>query len=237
MFELDQAISGWRQQMAASGIKMLDVLNELENHLREDVDQQVRSGLTQQQAFDAAVQRMGESKALKREFRKVNRHRAWGFRNNPPALNLLAAWLLLRALEAWPILLVVSSYLIKDFELPPHILGLWGIQISSVIISILLGIGLLRRKNVFRVCAIAWFALFITGTLGHLATHGLAGSVYAHLPHIPASATIQFTAFGFLRVSYPVFYAVLLFNTAMNFFGLLLLARPSIRKLFRPVCV
>lgn len=73
MFDFNQAVSEWRQRMTSGGIKAADVLNELESHLREDVDEQIRSGLSQQQAFYAAVQRIGESKALKREFRKVNR--------------------------------------------------------------------------------------------------------------------------------------------------------------------
>jgi len=37
MFDLDQAISEWRRQMAAGGIKLPDALDELESHLREEV--------------------------------------------------------------------------------------------------------------------------------------------------------------------------------------------------------
>ena len=43
MFNLNQAIAEWRKQMAASGINLPEALDELESHLREDVDQQVRS--------------------------------------------------------------------------------------------------------------------------------------------------------------------------------------------------
>ena len=74
MFDLNQAISDWRRQLASRGIRASDVLDELESHLREDVDQQVRSELSQQQAFQAAILRIGEGKALQKEFRKVNRH-------------------------------------------------------------------------------------------------------------------------------------------------------------------
>jgi hypothetical protein len=77
MFDLNQAISEWRRRMIAGGFKTTDVLNELESHLHADVDEQVRSGISQQQAFTAAVQRIGESEALKKEFRKVNRHKTW----------------------------------------------------------------------------------------------------------------------------------------------------------------
>jgi hypothetical protein len=73
MFNLEQAISEWRQQLAAGGIKTPDVLDELESHLREDVDQQVRSGLNRQQAFQDAAQRFGQASVLKAEFRKADK--------------------------------------------------------------------------------------------------------------------------------------------------------------------
>src|SRR2546430_16025544 len=71
MFNLDQAITEWRRQMAARGIKSSEVLDELESHLRDDVEMQMRSGLDPQPAFDAAVQRIGQTKALTAEFKKV----------------------------------------------------------------------------------------------------------------------------------------------------------------------
>jgi hypothetical protein len=54
MFDLDAAITAWRRQMFACGIKSPNILDELESHLRDGVDQQVRSGLSVQQAFGRA---------------------------------------------------------------------------------------------------------------------------------------------------------------------------------------
>jgi hypothetical protein len=71
MFDLNQAIAEWRRQMAAAGVKAVEVLNELENHLRDDVEQQMRSGTGAQQAFQAAVRRIGSPRALQAEFKKV----------------------------------------------------------------------------------------------------------------------------------------------------------------------
>jgi leader peptidase (prepilin peptidase)/N-methyltransferase len=71
MFNLDQAIAEWRRQMLAAGIKTPVPLDELENHLRDDVEQQVQSGSEEQQAFEASVLRIGKAGALKREFMKV----------------------------------------------------------------------------------------------------------------------------------------------------------------------
>jgi hypothetical protein len=44
MFDLDQAISNWRTHMLVAGIKTPMPLDELENHLREEIEQQMQSG-------------------------------------------------------------------------------------------------------------------------------------------------------------------------------------------------
>jgi hypothetical protein len=72
MFNLEQAISEWRRQMQAAGVKNPDVADELESHLREDVARQVQSGESEEQAFEAAVQRVGEASLLKQEFAKLS---------------------------------------------------------------------------------------------------------------------------------------------------------------------
>jgi hypothetical protein len=51
MFNLDHAISEWRRQMFAGGVKDSAVLDELESHLREDVERQTRSGVDAQKAL------------------------------------------------------------------------------------------------------------------------------------------------------------------------------------------
>jgi len=75
MFDLDEAIVEWRRQMAAGGVKTPEVLDELESHLRDDVEQQVRSGLSTQEAFKVAIRTIGQAKELKAEFQKVGRIR------------------------------------------------------------------------------------------------------------------------------------------------------------------
>jgi len=70
MFDLDQAIAEWRQMIAA-GIKAPVPLDELEGHLRDDIEEQMRSGLTAPRAFEAAVERIGQAHALKLEFTKA----------------------------------------------------------------------------------------------------------------------------------------------------------------------
>lgn len=71
MFNLERAITDWRRQMLAAGIKTPVPLDELENHLREEIEQQMKSGLKEQEAFKSAVQRMGQADTLKAEFAKI----------------------------------------------------------------------------------------------------------------------------------------------------------------------
>lgn len=80
MFNLEQAIAKWRQQMRAAGIKSL-TLDELESHLWEDVQRQIQSGMHEQRAFEMAAQEIGSAASLKAEFAKIgaewNRPMAW----------------------------------------------------------------------------------------------------------------------------------------------------------------
>ena len=71
MFDLEKSIADWRQQMLDAGIKSPVPLEELENHLREEIEWQLRSGRSEPIAFAAAVRQIGGSAALKPEFAKV----------------------------------------------------------------------------------------------------------------------------------------------------------------------
>jgi hypothetical protein len=71
MFTIDQAISEWRRQMLAAGIKTPVPLEELEIHLREEIERQMTSGTDPQQAFENSVQQMGHADELKGEFKKL----------------------------------------------------------------------------------------------------------------------------------------------------------------------
>lgn len=70
MFDLEQAILDWRKQMLAVGIKP-SALEELEGHLREETEAQVKLGLSEPQAFEMAVDQIGQAMLLKEEFMKT----------------------------------------------------------------------------------------------------------------------------------------------------------------------
>ena len=78
MFDLEQSISQWREQMLSAGVRNPDVVDELENHLREDWERRVRSGDNEELAFKRAVQDLGQVDLLQHEFAKLGR-RTWAW--------------------------------------------------------------------------------------------------------------------------------------------------------------
>jgi hypothetical protein len=72
MFNLEQSISEWRGQMLSAGVKNPDIVDELESHLREDWARRVQSGESEEQAFEGAVQGVGQASLLKDEFAKLS---------------------------------------------------------------------------------------------------------------------------------------------------------------------
>ena len=73
MFDLEARISEWRRQMLAAGIQTPVPLEELESHLRDEIEQRMKSGLDPQQAFEVALRQFGQANRLEREFKKVER--------------------------------------------------------------------------------------------------------------------------------------------------------------------
>jgi len=103
--KLEQSIAEWRKQMLAVGIKSPVPLDELENHLREEIEREIKPGINEQRAFEIAARQIGQPKPLIMEFKKIDSEN-W---NRP------LAWC------AW-VLFVVS------FFLPAHRYGGWGWQ-------------------------------------------------------------------------------------------------------------
>jgi|HubBroStandDraft_6_1064221.scaffolds.fasta_scaffold241681_2 hypothetical protein len=70
MPDLEQQISAWRAQMLAAGVKSPVPLDELESHLRDEIERQIQSGASAQLAFENSVRLLGSTGPLKREFKK-----------------------------------------------------------------------------------------------------------------------------------------------------------------------
>ena len=59
--------------MASAGFENPEVLDELESHLREDIERRILTGAEPCRAFGAAVARFGSFQALKVEFDKIEK--------------------------------------------------------------------------------------------------------------------------------------------------------------------
>ena len=71
MFSLEHAIADWRRGLADSGITSPEVLDELESHLRNDLQHEASRSASEAQSFQDAVERLGQTVLLKTEFAKV----------------------------------------------------------------------------------------------------------------------------------------------------------------------
>lgn len=63
--------------MLAAGIKSPASLDELEGHLREEIERLTKSGLASGDAFGKAVEQIGNAVLLKKEFKKVSGISIW----------------------------------------------------------------------------------------------------------------------------------------------------------------
>ncbi len=72
MHNLEQLIAEWRKTMMTEPNVGRETLDELENHLRENVDRLVRSGMTEPEAFQRAVTQLGGAPAIASEFQKLD---------------------------------------------------------------------------------------------------------------------------------------------------------------------
>ena len=71
MFDLEKSIAEWRKEMFVAGIKAPVPLEELEIHLREEIERQLKSGVNLEHAFENSARIIGGGNALKSEFRKI----------------------------------------------------------------------------------------------------------------------------------------------------------------------
>jgi len=71
MFKLEQSIAEWRRKMLVAGIQTPVPLEELESHLREEIGEQIQSGMPEEQAFGIAVKNIGQAGPLKIEFKNA----------------------------------------------------------------------------------------------------------------------------------------------------------------------
>lgn len=94
MTNLNRHILKWRLNLLMRGAFQKSDIDELESHLRDEIDELQRLGYSDEDAFHLAVRRLGDLPGLQEEFSKVNFGILW----------------LKRA--AWSVLIVMSVLLL-----------------------------------------------------------------------------------------------------------------------------
>ncbi len=79
-FDVERAIIGWRIELSGPGSLTQQDIDELENHLRESMDDLAGQKLTAEEAFAVARQRLGNPVSLRDEYQKTNPSRLWSIR-------------------------------------------------------------------------------------------------------------------------------------------------------------
>lgn len=192
MFNLEQSIADWRKQMLAAGIQAPTPLEELENHLREEIERQIHLGLNAQSAFDLATRKIGQAGLLKIEFKKVGGLGKW-LGGNETALThriLGLFWLIICAYGFFNLSRVFLQRIQEaDFSVMPKtfsflLLVLDFIYLRGAVVSILLFKGDLRERRFLRFIGVL-FAV---------------GGVVAMVKERSSPLTLPFTILGFVSI-------------------------------------
>jgi hypothetical protein len=142
MFDLESQIRAWRADLAAAmGNVPEPLVDELESHLRDDIDRRIQLGADAQSAFEAARAQLGEAGRLAQEFAKTSDRRwipGW------IAIGTVAAAVLLAAIReaagassgkvqpllAWHVIAVVGGYVAM---LAVGMLAAWSVFSSTIL--------------------------------------------------------------------------------------------------------
>ncbi len=126
-FRLTEAVETWRSQFQSQSSIAPGDLDELESHLRDSVEELAEGGLSEEEAFLIARQRMGQPALLSTEFRKVHPSRLWTSR---------VCWMLVGFLS-FSLIEDLSNALSKTASMGSSMLGLASLW-SNVLGVILL---------------------------------------------------------------------------------------------------
>jgi len=133
MPDLEPSITAWRKTLMAAPNVGRETLDELENHLRETVEQLVRSGVPETEAFQRAVAQLGPPESMALEFQKLN----------------AARWLPVTAVTAVgaAAAVLLAAYLVSLIQAPGR-----GVLLLAHVLMITLGYGTAWLLGVLGIC-------------------------------------------------------------------------------------
>jgi hypothetical protein len=141
MFELEAAVSAWRRQIKVHGRTDGATIAELEDHLREEFARLVGEDRSPAAAWSSALERLGEPRALGREFAKVHRLPTL----DRCVLGVLLALAGLNAAGAAMIFLRVLQRHAGDWTLAIHVAAICLGYGGGVVVALVAGYRTLRR--------------------------------------------------------------------------------------------
>ena len=150
MFDLNQNIAQWKEQLRQDAAINAASIDELTDHLRTEVDGLGKAGLTEEEAMLIATRRIGQPTAISAEFRKTNPASIWGSRLFWMVGGYFACLLLNAAMFLPAGILQVIAY--DKIGVSPQ----WNTALSclgiSIVIAVLLAIAIpcftaLQRKD------------------------------------------------------------------------------------------
>jgi hypothetical protein len=167
MFDLEQNIEQWRRMLTNVLGGQAEVIDELESHLREEMQRLVSAGQNPEQAWEAALTRLGGPQQLAVEFGKLS----------PP---VAACWLPARLVVLAPVVIAVGlAWLLMSGLLGGRI----GLLLASHVFTVTLGytatfaVGALAAWSVLIRLVSGWDARraeAFKATVGKLSAWGLA---------------------------------------------------------------
>ena len=72
MFDLDQEIREYLGSLKNKRLMHVEYLDEMESHIRDEVEDLMETGMSEREAFRASIDRLGPSGELLQEYRKIN---------------------------------------------------------------------------------------------------------------------------------------------------------------------
>ena len=157
--------------MLGAGIKSPVPLEELENHLREEIEERVRSGMSLEQAFGIAVASIGNAGPLKTEFKNAGFLKWFGDDKNTRINRAFALfWLVFCVWPAVSIVYVLISGLVgavarsEHFGVSPGFLLAFIFEVIFVrglVASIRVIRGNDKEIRTLRFIAVLYLAMFI----------------------------------------------------------------------------
>lgn len=150
MFELKEAIKKWRGDLLQSQNLLESDADELENHVRDEMDSLMLAGLSTEEAFMVSTHRIGDRDTVGQEFAKVNPSLAWRRR---------AFWMFFGILASMMISGIArlcsdsSVALLTWFGITPLVSGVASISVNIgvfivVMFSVILGISFFAKSVV-----------------------------------------------------------------------------------------